>query len=120
MKNRPDYLRTFGIYWAFKIFIIILYIFGVLGIWTGSSIYLKYAVGLLHTIIALLLLYLFNPFRSVVCTRIHKSIAFSAGIIILLETSLMQYLYSTTISNNIDSVFLKSKDIISTGVKEYI
>jgi hypothetical protein len=120
MNIKIPYYRTFGIYWLLKIFIIILYILGAFGVWTSSSIYLKYSLGLLHTIIALLLIYLFNPFRKVVCSNIHKSVAFSAGIIILLETSLMRYFYSIPITKNINGTIVNSKNKFLSGIKEYI
>jgi len=120
MKKRSEYSRTYVIYKVIEIFIMILYVATALKIWTGSRAYLKYALGIFHIIMALLLLYLFNPFRTVECTDIHRSIGFSAGIIILLGTSLMQYFYSTEVSKEINSKVTQSQDYISLGIKEYV
>ena len=53
--------------------------------------------GVFNVIVAVILIYFFNPFKKTICNDFHRKVVFSAGIAILLQTSLMQYFDPSTI-----------------------
>jgi hypothetical protein len=91
-------------YTGLKLVIFILYIVVVLGVWKGAPGYLNIVENTFSIVIALALIYFFNPFlkEKTVCTNLHRKIAFSAGVAILIQTSLFQYL------NPVNKINLKS------------
>ena len=91
-------------YTGLKLVIFILYIVVVLGVWKGAPGYLHIVENTFSIVIALALIYFFNPFleEKTVCTNLHRKIAFSAGVAILIQTSLFQYL------NPVNKINLKS------------
>ena len=81
-----------NVYSWLKIFIFLLYILVVLGIWKGAPKYLHLINNLFSTVIAFALLYFFHPYTKTICNNLHRRIAFSAGLAILLQLSIFQYL----------------------------
>ena len=80
-----------------KVALIILYLLGMFGLWSEAPSYLRIIDGIFNIIIAGILIYFFNPFKKTVCNDFHRKVVFSAGIAILLQTSLMQYFNPVTI-----------------------
>ena len=69
-----------------------LYIATVLGVWSINPEYLDIVTEFLHIFIGIALVYFFNPWIGKKTTDFHKKIAFRAGIIILLSSSLKNIL----------------------------
>jgi len=95
-------------YSGLKIMIIILYIAVILGVWKNAPGYLNIIETVFTIVIALALIYFFNPFvkEKTVCNNFHRKIAFSAGIAILIQTSIFQYL------NPIDKIKFNIKNLL--------
>ena len=70
----------------------ILYIVTILGVWSVNPEYLSIVTEFLHIFIGLALIYFFNPWATNKITSFHKKIAFRAGIVILLSSSLKNIL----------------------------
>ena len=81
-------------YTGLKWVVFILYIAVVLGVWKNAPNYLNLVESAFSLLISLALIYLFNPYieKKTACTDLHRKIAFSAGLAILIQTSLFQYL----------------------------
>ena len=95
-------------YTGLKWIAFILYIAVVLGVWKGAPNYLHVVESAFSLVISLALIYFFHPYaeKKTVCTDLHRKIAFSAGIAILIQTSLFQYL------NPIDQI--KNKILVNS------
>ena len=89
MKNQKVVEHTYT--WL-KYILIVLYIVGLFGIWSDSEKYLILVGSIFNIMIAGVLIYFFNPFTKTVCNDFHRKVVFSAGIAILLQTSITQYL----------------------------
>ena len=70
----------------------LLYVTTVLGVWSINPEYLSVVTEFLHIFIGIALVYFFNPWMGKQTTDFHKKIAFRAGIIILLSSSLKNIL----------------------------
>ncbi len=81
-------------YTGLKWIAFILYVVVVLGVWKQAPSYLHIVESVFSLVIAVALIYFFHPYaqKKTVCTDLHRKIAFSAGIAILIQTSLFQYL----------------------------
>ena len=86
------YKATEWTYTWTKVALIVLYVIGFLGLWSEAPSYLRILDGIFNVIIAVILIYFFNPFTKTICNDFHRKVVFSAGVAILLQTSLMQYL----------------------------
>ena len=94
-----DYTKK--IYFTLKILLIILYVVSILKISNKAPKYLKYIDLVFNFIVGLLLIIIYNPFTSNKITNFHKKIAFSAGIAILINNSLIKYLTHEIITHKI-------------------
>ena len=85
-------------YTGLKNITFLLYIIIVLGVWKGAPEYLHIVENIFSIVIGLALIYFFNPFvkEKTVCNNLHRKIAFSAGLAILIQTSLFQYINPIT------------------------
>lgn len=95
MKNQIVVERTYT--WL-KYSLIILYIIGLFGIWSDSKKYLILVDSIFNVVIAGILIYFFNPFTKTVCNDFHRKVVFSAGLAILLQTSITQYFNPLTVA----------------------
>jgi hypothetical protein len=95
--KEKTYKATQLTYMWTKIALTLLYISGFLGIWKEAPSYLHTIDLIFNIIIAIILIYYFNPFKKTICNDFHRKVVFSAGLAILLQTSLMQYLNPKTI-----------------------
>lgn len=103
MKNQKVVEHTYT--WL-KYILIILYIVGLFGIWSDSGKYLILVDSIFNIMIAGVLIYFFNPLKKTVCNDFHRKVVFSAGIAILLQTSITQYFNPmTTVKNVINKSF---------------
>ena len=100
MKNQKVVEHTYT--WL-KYILIILYIVGLFGIWGDSGKYLMLFDSIFNIMIAGVLIYFFNPFKKTVCNDFHRKVVFSAGIAILLQTSITQYFNPLTRVKNVIS-----------------
>jgi|TARA_B110000046_G_scaffold105599_1_gene112998 hypothetical protein len=100
MKNQKVVEHTYT--WL-KYILIILYIVGLFGIWSDSGKYLMLFDSIFNIMIAGVLIYFFNPFKKTVCNDFHRKVVFSAGIAILLQTSITQYFNPLTRVKNVIS-----------------
>jgi len=91
------YKATEWTYTWTKIALITVYIVGFFGLWREAPTYLRKIDGIFNVIVAVILIYFFNPFKKTICNDFHRKVVFSAGIAILLQTSLMQYFDPITI-----------------------
>ncbi len=91
-------------YTGLKWIIFILYIAVVLGVWKQAPSYLRMVESVFSFVIAFALIYFFNPLvkDKNICTDLQRKIAFSAGVAILIQTSIFQYL---TPMDQIDTLF---------------
>ena len=88
-------------YNVLKIIFFILYILVILGVSTKAPQYLSVIENIFMTLVALILIYFFNPFTKTVCNNFHRQVAFSAGAAILLQLSIFRYLEPTKIIKKI-------------------
>ena len=83
---------TKKLYFTLKITLILLYVVSIFKISNKAPRYLKYVDLIFNFVVGLLLIIIYNPFTSNKITNFHKKIAFSAGIAILINNSLIRYL----------------------------
>tara|TARA_B100001057_G_scaffold309842_1_gene309885 strand:+ start:13733 stop:14059 length:327 start_codon:yes stop_codon:yes gene_type:complete len=88
-------------YLLLKFTVIILYVISVFKIWSDAPKYLKYIDLLFNFVIGVLLIMIYNPFNKKDISTIHKRIAFSAGIAILINSAIMKYIGSTILNNKL-------------------
>lgn len=81
-----NYISSLYYYLTYAIYILYVVIF--FGLWNSAPEYMEIFNYFIRTLIALVLLYSFNPFSKTKLTKFHKDVAFSAGILILLSLSL--------------------------------
>ncbi len=96
VRERTYKATEFTYTWT-KVALISLYIIGLFGLWSEAPAYLRIVDSVFNIIISLTLIYFFNPLKKTVCNDFHRKVVFSAGIAILLQTSLMQYLNPVSI-----------------------
>ena len=70
----------------------ILYLLTLFGIWSSAPKYLKIIDLFFNIIVGGILIYFFNPLKKTICTPFHRRVVFSAGLAIILQSSLIQYL----------------------------
>lgn len=99
--KEKTYKATQWTYAWTKIALILVYIAGFLGIWKEAPMYLQTIDLVFNIVVAAILIYFFNPFKKTICNDFHRKVVFSAGLAILLQTSLMQYLDPKTIVKKI-------------------
>ena len=92
---------TKKIYFTLKITLIALYIFSIFKISNKAPKYLKYIDLIFNFTVGLLLIIIYNPFISTKITSFHKKVAFSAGIAILINNSIIRYLTHEIITHKI-------------------
>ena len=84
-------------YNTLKIIFFIVYVLVILGIGTKAPQYLQIVETAFMTLIAIILIYFFNPFTKTICNDFHRHVAFSAGAAILLQLSLFRFLEPTNL-----------------------
>jgi hypothetical protein len=84
-----------------KILFFLIYILVILGISSSAPQYLNIIENIFMTLVALILIYFFNPFTKTICNDFHRHVAFSAGAAILLQLSIFRFLEPTKIIQNI-------------------
>ena len=88
-------------YNVLKIIFFILYILVILGVSASAPQYLAIIENIFMTLVAVILIYFFNPFKKTVCNDFHRHVAFSAGAAILLQLSIFRFLEPTKIIQKI-------------------
>lgn len=88
-------------YNVLKVIFFILYILVILGVSASAPQYLAIIENIFMTLVALILIYFFNPFKKTVCNDFHRHVAFSAGAAILLQLSIFRFLEPTKIIQKI-------------------
>jgi asparagine N-glycosylation enzyme membrane subunit Stt3 len=88
-------------YNTLKILFFVIYILVILGISNNAPQYLAIIENIFMTLIAIILIYFFNPFTKTICNDFHRHVAFSAGAAILLQLSIFRFLEPTKIIQNI-------------------
>ena len=73
----------------------------ILGISNNAPQYLAIIENIFMTLIAIILIYFFNPFTKTICNDFHRHVVFSAGAAILLQLSIFRFLEPTKIIQNI-------------------
>jgi len=89
MKTEETLEYTFYIS---KILFWIFYILTILGVWTNAPNYLNFTNEIMKIIIAIILIYFFNPWKKTKCTKFHREVVFSSAIFILFSISLNKLL----------------------------
>jgi len=84
-------------YWTLKIGSIVLYLIVMLGVWSSAPKYLNIVRDAFMTLIAVILIYFFNPSRTGNCDKFQRSVVFTAGIAILFQLSVFHYLNPVSI-----------------------
>ena len=84
-----------------KILFFIIYILGIFGISSSAPQYLNIIENIFMTLVALILIYFFNPFTKTICNDFHRHVAFSAGAAILLQLSIFRFLEPTNLISKI-------------------
>jgi len=90
--------RTYNI---LKVIFFILYILVILGVSSSAPQYLSIIENIFMTLVAVILIYFFNPFTKTVCNDFHRHVAFSAGAAILLQLSIFRFLEPTELIKKI-------------------
>ena len=90
--------RTYNI---LKVIFFILYILVILGVSSSAPQYLSIIEIIFMTLVAVILIYFFNPFTKTVCNDFHRHVAFSAGAAILLQLSIFRFLEPTELIKKI-------------------
>ena len=88
-------------YNTFKILFFIIYILVILGVSSTAPQYLTIVENIFMTLVALILIYFFNPFTKTICNDFHRHVAFSAGAAILLQLSIFKFLEPTNLIKKI-------------------
>ena len=88
-------------YNTLKILFFVIYILVILGISNNAPQYLAIIENIFMTLIAIILIYFFNPFTKTICNDFHRHVAFSAGAAILLQLSIFRFLEPTKIIQKI-------------------
>lgn len=65
----------------------ILYVLAFLGLWNSAPTYLDLFQSYLKLLVSLILIYYYNPFFKQSYNKIHKDVAFTAGLFLLTSTS---------------------------------
>ena len=94
-----DILET--VYNILKILFFVIYILVILGISNSAPEYLNIIENIFMTLVALILIYFFNPFTKTICNDFHRHVAFSAGAAILLQLSIFRFLEPTNLISKI-------------------
>jgi hypothetical protein len=89
------------VYNILKILFFVIYILVILGISNNVPEYLNIIENIFMTLVALILIYFFNPFTKTICNDFHRHVAFSAGAAILLQLSFFRFLEPTKIIKKI-------------------
>jgi len=84
-----------------KVIFFILYILVILGVSSSAPQYLSIIENIFMTLVAVILIYFFNPFTKTVCNDFHRHVAFSAGAAILLQLSIFRFLEPTELIKKI-------------------
>lgn len=84
-----------------KILFFVIYILVILGISNSAPQYLNIIENIFMTLVALILIYFFNPFTKTICNDFHRHVAFSAGAAILLQLSFFRFLEPTNLISKI-------------------
>lgn len=92
---------TKQLYLTLKIIIVVLYFVSIFKVWKKAPKYLKYVDLIFSFIVGILLIVIYNPLNTKPITNFNKKIAFSAGIAILVNSYIMQYLTKTILNNDI-------------------
>ena len=88
-------------YYILKILFFVIYILVILGISSSAPQYLNIIENIFMTLVALILIYFFNPFTKTICNDFHRHVAFSAGAAILLQLSIFRFLEPTNLISKI-------------------
>jgi hypothetical protein len=89
------------VYNILKILFFVIYILVILGISAAAPQYLLIIENIFMTLVALILIYFFNPFTKTICNDFHRHVAFSAGAAILLQLSFFRFLEPTNLISKI-------------------
>lgn len=89
MEQIKIYENTYN--WL-SILFVFLYSLTLFGIWSEAPRYLKIVTSLFHILVGSIIIYYFNPFTKTKCTSFHRRVMFSAGVAIILQKSIVQYL----------------------------
>ena len=65
-----------------------LYALTIIGVWKEAPTYISTVDDIFKIIVGFILLYFFNPLRKTKCTPFHRKVVFSAGIFLILSSSL--------------------------------
>ena len=81
-------LNIKNLYYLLNLAFVILYIFSIFGIWEYSHHYLDELNEIYKIFISLSLIYFFNPWSKEKFNKFHKKIAFNAGLLLILTSSI--------------------------------
>ena len=65
----------------------IFYILTIIGVWTQAPTYLNFITEAMKVIVAIVLIYFFNPWKKTKCTDFHREVVFSSAIFLLFSIS---------------------------------
>lgn len=88
-------------YNVLKYGMLIIYILVIFGVGTQAPQYLQLTEVIFMTLIAIILIYFFNPLTKTICNNFHRQVAFSAGVAILLQLSIFKFLEPTKLIKDI-------------------
>ena len=91
-----EYVYTWTKYLLFT-----LYALTIVGVWDNAPKYMGTVDDIFKIIVGFILLYFFNPWRKTKCTKFHRKVVFSAGIFLILSSSLKSMLEMIPILNKI-------------------
>ena len=68
------------LFWTF-------YILTIIGVWTQAPNYLTFITEVMKVIVAIVLIYFFNPWEKTKCTNFHREVVFSSAMFLLFSIS---------------------------------
>lgn len=90
-----------------KIALIGLFYISLFGFWKGAPEYLNMLDNVFNITVAMILIYFFNPLRKTICNDFHRRVAFSAGVALLIQFTLLRYLHPGCLAPDVKKLFWK-------------
>ena len=84
-----------------KYILFALYAVTIVGLWQEAPKYMLIVDEGFKLLVALILIYFFNPLRKTRCTEFHRRVVFSAGVFLIISSSLKSLLEMVPLLNKI-------------------
>lgn len=82
-----------------------IYLISILGVWSAAPKYLEEIDSIFKIVISIFLIYYFHPWTKIRFNDFHREVVFKAGLMLLLSSSLVNFLKRTPNIENLFSAF---------------